>query len=203
MTVLCIARKNNKVCIAADTTITINGNLASADINQNNDKIFKYKDNYFAYTGPTQSHFMLQHALENHGDTLSFSGQANIYNSLLTLHKILKDHYFAMTKTSNNSQPVEDVHINFLLANPSGIYQILGDRYVGEMATYWSAGSGAKYALGAMSACYDTFDDPADIATAGVKAGCQFDHYCDLPMTLYECDIKTDNDQADVKDKTE
>ncbi len=190
MTVLTIVRKNNKVCIAADTTIDLNGNVVSDEILTTSDKIFKHGDTYFAYTGATQSSIMLKHALEEHGEDLSFSGQSNIYKSLLVLHKELKEHYFTKTDNSSNNQAVEDMHINFLLANPSGIYQILGDRFVGEISKYWAAGSGAKLALGAMHACYETLDKPTDIATTGINAACQFDRYCGLPMTMYECTLK-------------
>ena len=190
MTVLTIVRKNNKVCIAADTTICLNNNLVSADMNQRNDKIFKFKDTYFAYTGNTQSSIMVKHALDKHGQNLSFSGFTNIYESLMSLHQILKDHYFSKTDNANANQPVEDTHINFLIANPSGIYQLLGDRFVGEIATYWAAGSGAKHALGAMHATYDSLQDPSEIAIKGIHAGCQFDNYCGLPLTIYECELE-------------
>lgn len=189
MTVLAIARKNNKVCIAADTTIDMNGNLVSAEVLTQSDKIFKFNDTYFAYTGSTQSSIMLQHALEKYGTDLSFSGRSDIYKSLLKLHSLLKEHYFTKTGNSNSNQAVEDMHINFLLANPTGIYQILGDRFVGEISTFWAAGSGAKLALGAMHTCYDNFDDPSEIVKRGVLAACEFDHYCGLPMTLYECEL--------------
>ncbi|MEE9351164.1 MAG: hypothetical protein V3U78_02795 [Thiotrichaceae bacterium] len=189
MTVLSIVRKNDKVCIAADTILNLNGNTVSADINRHSDKIFKFHDTYFAYTGSTQSSIMLKHALEEHGHDLSFSGQSNIYKSLLLLHAILKENYFTKTDNSNTNQPVEDMHINFLLANPSGIYQVLGDRFVGEISKYWAAGSGAKLALGAMHSCYDSLDDPNEIATKGIHAACQFDHHCGLPMTIYECEL--------------
>lgn len=197
MTVLVIVRKGNKVCIAADSVIDINGNLVGANMNQRSDKIFKFKDTYFAYTGASQSSIMLRHALEEYGQHLSFSGWSAIYKSFLEIHKILKTHYYAKTDNANSNQPVEDSHLNFLLANSSGIYQVLGDRFVGDIATYWAAGSGAKHALGAMHACYDAFDNPADIATKGVAAACEFDHYCALPMTLYECEL------AEEKDKDE
>lgn len=189
MTVLVAVRKNGKICLAADTLIDINGNLVGPNINRRSDKVFKFKDTYFAYTGSSQSSIMLQHALEEHGHELTFDGWSNIYKSLLQIHKVLKTHYFAKTETSNANQPVESSHLNFLLANSSGVYQILGDRFVGDIGTYWAAGSGAKHALGAMHACYNMFDSAAEIAAKGIEAACEFDHYCALPMTMYECEL--------------
>ncbi len=190
MTVLAIARKNNKVCIAADTQIEVSGNLVSSEMNRQHDKIFKFRDTWFAYTGASHSSLMLKHALEEYGSDLSFSGSSNIYTSLLALHQILKDHFYAMPNTGDSNQPVEDMHLNYLLANPSGIYQIFGDRYVGDIATFWATGSGAKHALGAMHASYPLYDEPADIVRKGIEAACQFDAYCGLPMTLYDCDLE-------------
>ncbi len=189
MTVLVVIKKDNQICIGADTTITINGNTASADIIQNHEKIFKFKDTWFAYTGPSHSSMMLQHALEEHGDELSFNNKSEVYKSLLEIHQILKKHFFLKPENSNNNQSVEDSHLNFLLANSSGIYQILGDRFVGEIASYWAAGSGAKYALGAMHSLYSSSDDAKTIAEKAIASACSFDSYCGLPMTTHVCEI--------------
>ncbi|CAA6808497.1 MAG: Unknown protein [uncultured Thiotrichaceae bacterium] len=189
MTAIVVVKKNNKVCIAADTAVTVNGVIENASINTHHDKIFQYKDNYFAYTGNAHSYMMVKLALEQHGDSWEFNSIDNIYKSLLELHRTLKEHFFTKTDTADQNQSVEDSHLSYLLANPSGIYQFYGDRYVGEINTYWSCGSGSRLALGAMDALYEISEDPVTIAKAGIQAACKFDQHCELPLTQYSCEV--------------
>lgn len=191
MTAIVVVKKNNKVCIAADTAVSVNGVTETASINKHHDKIFQYKDNYFAYAGNAHSYMMVKLAIEQFGDNWKFNNIDNIYKSLLELHRTLKDHFFAKTDTADQNQSVEDSHLNYLLANPSGIYQFYGDRYVGEISTYWSCGSGSRLALGAMDALYDISDDPVAIAKAGIHAACKFDQFCELPLTHYCCELES------------
>jgi len=190
MTVLTIVKKNNKVVIAADTLVHAGSSLKDTDFKTNHDKILQHKGTWFAYTGASMSALMLKDALEEHGDDLNFDGLKNIYRSSLKLHKILKEHYYLMTNDGSSDQAVQDTQLHLLIANPSGIYEMTGDRNITEFPRFWSAGSGSRFALGAMYACYDELDDPAKIAKIGVEAACKFESFCGLPMTMYECELK-------------
>ena len=190
MTVLTVVKKNNKIVIAADTLVHAGSLLKDVDSKANHDKIIQYKDTWFAYTGASMSALMLQDALEEHGDALDFNGLRNIYRSSLALHDILKEHYYLMTSDGSNGQAVQDTQLHLLIANPSGIYEMTGDRNVTEIPHFWSAGSGSRFALGAMYACYDELEDPAKIAKVGIKAACKFESFCGLPLTIYECELK-------------
>ena len=191
MTVLTVVRKNNKVVIAADTASSYGSTLKDSEYKANHDKIIRFKNTWFALTGFSMGKIMLQHALDDHGKDLSFEGLSDIYRSTLKLHKVFKDEYYLMTKNGGNSQPVESMQLHMLIANSSGIYEVTGDRNVSEIGKFWAAGSGSRFAIGAMHASYDRFKDPAKIATTGIEAACRFDAHCVLPMTIHQCQLKT------------
>ena len=193
MTVLAVVRKNNKVIIAADTATSYGSTLKDAEYKGNHDKIIRFKNTWFALTGFSMGKLMLNHALEDHGKELSFNGLSEIYRSTLKLHKVFKDEYYLMTKKGNgNNQAVENMELHMLIANASGIYEVTGDRNVSEVSKFWAAGSGSRFAIGAMHASYDRFKDPAKIAEAGIQAACRFDAHCQLPLTMHQCQLKTD-----------
>ncbi|MCK5890056.1 MAG: hypothetical protein KAG19_08940 [Methylococcales bacterium] len=189
MTVLVVVKKNNKVVIAADTLVHMGSTLKDVDSKVNHDKIIKYKDTWFAYTGASMSILMLNDALQEYGDELNFNGVKNIYQSSLKLHQILKNNYFLLTDDGSKDQAVQDTQLHLLIANASGIYEMSGDRNITEIPRFWSSGSGMRFALGAMHASYDRLGDPAEIATIGVEAACKYETYCGLPMTLYQCKL--------------
>ncbi len=57
-------------------------------------------------------------------------------------------------------------------------------RTVVQYERFFAISSGREFALGAMHAVYDTLS-AAEIARAGIAAGCEFDDSSELPMTLY------------------
>ena len=50
------------------------------------------------------------------------------------------------------------------------------------MKNFWARGVGRSYALGAMYSSYNLMKDALDIAKIGVKAACEYDEDCGLPM---------------------
>ena len=190
MTVIVVVKKNNKVVIAADTTSSYGSTLKDAEYKENSDKIIRFKNTWFALTGFSMGKLMLDHALQDHGEELTFNGLSEIYRSTLRLHEIFKKEYYLMTKNGGNNQPVESMQLHMLIANASGIYEVTGDRNVSEIGNFWAAGSGSLTALGAMHASYDRYKNPEKIAIAGIEAACRFNAYCQLPMTLHQCQLK-------------
>ncbi len=70
-----------------------------------------------------------------------------------------------------------------LIVNANGIFEIESYRSVAEYTRYWVLGSGNKLALGALHALYDKEDNLLTLAEAAIKAACEFDDGCALPMT--------------------
>ena len=80
--------------------------------------------------------------------------------------------------------------IDALIANQHGIFGMFEFREVHEFEKFWAIGSGKAYALGAMYEAYERVEDPTEIAKIGVRASCEFDNACELPLSVYVLDLK-------------
>lgn len=188
MSTIVAVKKNNKACIAADTLTTFGEIKQSSEFDITHDKIFAYKDNYFGIVGSAAHHTVMRSALEKHGDGLSFTTQLEIFESFRTLHPILKDEYYLNPKDEDDD-PYESSRIDTLVVNPNGIFAVYSLREVFEYSKFWSVGSGADIALGAMFARYEQEDKADKIATIGIDAGAMFNNATSLPMTMYSIDL--------------
>ena len=184
MSVVVVVKKDQKIVIASDTLTTINGYIGiNSTHKSNSEKMVKYKDSWIGSVGASMSKQMLLHALQSSITELSLHGVDNIYRTMLKIHKVLKkDHYLSPHKTSSNH--VESSQITLLIANSSGIFGVSADRYVADYSKFWANGSGRNYALGAMEQAYHTHS-AEEIAEIGVKAACEFDKHCELPLNIH------------------
>jgi len=188
MSTIVAVKKNNKACIAADTLTTFGEVKQSSEFDITHDKIFTYKDNYFGIVGSAAHHTVMRSALEKHGDELNFTTQLEIFESFRALHPILKDEYFLNPKDEDDD-PYESSRIDALVVNSHGIFAVYSLREVFEYSKFWSVGSGADIALGAMYASYKQEENIEKIATIGIDAGATFNNATALPMTMYSIDL--------------
>ncbi len=115
---------------------------------------------------------------------LSFDNKENIFDTYLKLHSILKEKYFLKTEERDDDE-YESSQIDGLIANPNGIFGIYSLREVYEFEKFWAIGSGQNYALGSLFSTYDLFVETEQIAEIAVKAACEFDDGCGLPLTIH------------------
>jgi len=191
MSIVVVVKKGKYVVIASDT-LTSSGQIKwSSKYKENSKKFFEHKGSYIGSVGMAMSKIMLNHALKNSEEKFSFNGLENIYDSMLKIHKLLKDDYYLVPTHKRGEQTVESTKLTLLLANRSGIYKISSDRHIGELTKFWAIGSGGSFALGAMHHAYDKKKYSAeDIARIGVEAACEFDKNCALPMNLQVIKLK-------------
>ena len=100
----------------------------------------------------------------------------------------------------NEDVAYQSSQIDALIANENGIFGMFEFREVHEFEKFWAIGSGKAYALGAMYAVYDRFDDPEEIARVGILASCEFDNSCDLPITVYSLPLREEAVNARVSE---
>lgn len=186
MSTICAARKNGKVCLAADTATAFGDMVASSELVASHSKMFCYGDTWFGVIGSVAHSFALREALR-HAGTLDLTSADGIFRSFLDLHPILKEEAFLKTDEEEDD-PYESSQMELLLVNGSGIYTVHSYRDVIAYNRYWALGSGADFALGAMRAVYDTLDC-TEIATRGVEVGCEFDSASQLPCELQVLDL--------------
>lgn len=185
MSIVCATIKNGEVAIAADTQLGFGSTKVSAKYLKNPDKLYSINGNVIGIVGWTAVTNIVEHLLQSKPDLFNLSTRDEIYETLMTLHGIMKDKYFIETK-ENDDQPVESNQLDAIIINENGLFEIGSYRDIYEYSQFWAIGSGRRYALGAMEAIYETPMSAADIAVAGVNAACTFDDGCGLPVTV-EC----------------
>jgi ATP-dependent protease HslVU (ClpYQ) peptidase subunit len=192
MSTIVAVLKNNIACIAADSLTSFGETKQSAEFVSDSDKIFRFagytSDNYMGIVGSAAHHLVMQNLIINHADKIDFSNRLAIFNTLKTIHPILKDEYFLNSKEEDN-ESYESSRVDALVMNANGIFGLYSLREVDQYSRFWAVGSGSDFALGAMLASYDLMDDAEQIARAGVSAGTTFDNGSALPMSCYSIEI--------------
>jgi ATP-dependent protease HslVU (ClpYQ) peptidase subunit len=194
MSIVVVVKKEKKIVIASDS-LTSQGNIGvSSQYKNNNEKIIQINDNYIGSVGKAMFKQLLFHAFKTLPDIPKLDSIENIYGATHQLHKLLKDEYF-LTQ-SKSEQTVELSKFTLLLANSSGIYGISQDRHISDYSKFWAIGSGSHLALGAMHNAYeDKTKSASDIAEIAIKAACEFDKACGLPMHLHSIDYRPTKDR--------
>ena len=192
MSTIVIVLKNNIACIAADSLTSFGETKQAAEFVSDSDKIIQFagygSDNYMGIVGSAAHHLVMQNMIINHADKLDFSSRLAIFNTLKTIHPILKDEYFLNSKEEDNAS-YESSRVDALVMNANGIFGLYSLREVDQYSRFWAVGSGSEFALGAMHAAYQSMDDAEQIAQAGIMAGITFDTGSALPMTSYSMAI--------------
>ncbi|MFT5503972.1 MAG: ATP-dependent HslUV protease subunit HslV [Gammaproteobacteria bacterium] len=180
--------KNGIACIAADSLTSFGEVRQSAEFVTDSDKIINFEkdgdNNYLGIVGSAAHHLVMQDLLNNHPDKIDFSSRAEIFKTFKTIHPILKEEYFLNGKEDENDA-YESSRVDALIVNSSGIYGLYSLREVEQYSKFWAVGSGSEFALGAMLAVYEQFDNAEQIARAGIRAGTTFDTSSSMPMKCF------------------
>lgn len=192
MSTIVTVLKNGVACIAADSLTSFGDTRQSAEFVTDSDKIMRFagvvSDNYMGIVGSAAHQLVMQNLIINHADKVDFSNRLTIFNTLKTIHPILKEEYFLNSKEEDDDC-YESSRVDALIMNSSGIFGLYSLREVDQYSRFWAVGSGSEFALGAMQAVYDHFDSAERIAEAGIIAGTTFDTSSALPMTSYSMAI--------------
>ncbi len=191
MSTISVIKKDQCICIAADTLTSFGDMQLHAVMDANPNKIQTFGDTHIGIVGSAAHTLVVESAFNQDDFDADFSSRQAIFETFTQLHAVLKERYFLNPK-DDDEDPYESTRIDCLIANPTGVYAVYGLREVYEYQRYWSIGSGADYALGAMHALYDTEASAEYIVKKGIEAGAQFNNATALPMT---CEIMfvTDN----------
>ncbi len=197
MTTVVVVKKAGQVAVASDSLVTF-GDTKLAHRFEDNSKIFKVKavggESFVAAAG-TVAHFpaIRKALLDLPSDDLKLHSKDEVYDTFLKLHTVLKDKFFLQTKEDDND-PYESMQFSVLVANSAGIFGLYSYREVFEFKEFWGFGSGRPFALGAMNAVYHSktgkAKTAAEVAEAGVLAGCEFDKNSAPPVHVYTVKLK-------------
>lgn len=189
MSSVVVVKKSGQAVIAADSLTTFGHTKFGKKYQRNSEKIHKFESSYIGIVGDAAHSNVFENIVEKYAKDLSFNSRKHIFETYLYLHQILKDK-FHLNPNVEDDVAYQSSQIDAVIANQHGIFGMFEFREVHEFEKFWAIGSGKAYALGAMYAVYDQLDDPAEIATLGVKASCEFDNSCDLPLSVYTLKLK-------------
>ena len=183
MTTIVAVQKNGKICIGADS-LTLYGSRKElqSKLVSGPDKLFCFEGMVFAATSHPSWNLIFKNYLKTCSSE-DFCDIDRIFKTLCKMHTALKTKYYLTPKTTHDL--FESSEYNFLLATKHGLFDIEWDRTIRKCISMAAIGSGEQYALGAMKACYPYFDDPKEIAFAGLKAAACFDVKTELPACMY------------------
>jgi ATP-dependent HslUV protease subunit HslV len=188
VTTLTVAKKGERVAIAADGLTTFGDTRLSRSYKGEHDKILDIAGSWIGICGSSAHHLVLQSAFSKLED-VKLGSRMEVYETFRRLHPILKEHAFLNPK-EDDDDPYESSQIQALIANSSGIYGVYSYREVFEFDRVWAAGSGRSFALGAMHALYESELSAARIAEAGVAAGIEFDTSSGPPIVVHEIQLE-------------
>jgi ATP-dependent protease HslVU (ClpYQ) peptidase subunit len=184
-----VARKGNTLAIASDSLITF-GEMRLPPGYEANDKMFAIADSWVGAVGSTAHMPVLRQALlALTAEERKLGSRDGLFDTFLQLHPKLKDRFFMNTK-EHDSDPYESSQYSILIANAQGIFGVESYREVFEFERFWAIGSGRRFALGAMHAVFERARSAADIAEAGVLAGCEFDTSSSGPPRVHTFKFK-------------
>lgn len=181
MSIVCAVKKDQQIAIAADTQCSIGSIKATAKQLVNSSKLLKINDSFMGIVGWQAIANVIEHLSVFKADMFKFSHRIEIQSTLLELHNVMKDEYFIETSESRN-QPVESNHLDAIIINQTGLYEIGSYKEINEFKQYWAIGSGRELALGAMHAVYTRDLSAQEIAEAGANAAAEFDCSCGFPV---------------------
>jgi ATP-dependent protease HslVU (ClpYQ) peptidase subunit len=181
MSIVCAVKKNDEIAISADSLLSFGSTLASSRHLKNSDKLYRVNGSVIGIVGWNAVIGIVEHLILHDKKLFRLGSRMEILSTLLALHERMKHDYYLET-VENRDQPVESTQLLALVANRNGLFEINSYREVNEYRVFWAMGSGKRLALGAMHALYDQQTSAKAIAEAGVRAACEFDDACGLPL---------------------
>ncbi len=182
MTTVVVTKKNGVACIAADTLATYGDLREPADLVASSDKLVQVGEAWVAPTGPASAQLILGHHLRGLKETPQLRSADQIFDFLTQLQRSLRDDYYVLGK-EDSQDDYESMRMELIIASPGGIFGAYPQRSVQEFRSFYAFGSGAEFALGAMSVAEASAPDAESLARVGVETAARFDVSTELPMT--------------------
>ncbi len=189
MSTVVVVKKGDRVCIAADTLTTWGHTLEPSGFVENHEKIGLFGDSYIASVGHASTQLVLRSYFSRFDEEICLGSVDEIFETFRVMHRVLKEEYF-MNPGEEPDDPYEATRFNVVIANTTGIYGVFSLRTVQSFSRFFAFGSGAEYALGAMSAMYDTMDDPEAIAARAVEVSSSLDDGTGMPCSSYVVELE-------------
>lgn len=190
MGIVVAVKKKGKICIAADS-LTISGGSRKHTAEQviGSSKIIQCGTSYIGTASHPVWPLVLSSYFESEKKLPALTSQQKIFEMLTRMHEALKEKFY-LNAYSDADDAFESSQFESLIVNSSGIFKTYELRSVQQFVQFAAIGSGANYALGALSALYDKLDSAEELAKAALEAAIAFDDSSALPATFHTVKAK-------------
>jgi ATP-dependent protease HslVU (ClpYQ) peptidase subunit len=189
MSIIVAIRKGQTAAIASDLQTTQGSTVVPGEMRVYPKKIHKVGDAYIGIVGVMSHHSVLRLLAKSKPEIFNFGSGDAIAETLREMHSLLKEEYFLLPSEDDNDQEYESSQISGLIVSKAGIYSFSSYREVTEYNSFWAAGSGIEYGLGALEVAYSSEQNAKAIAEIAVRAACRFDSSSGLPLESYELNL--------------
>ena len=98
MSTVVAVKKENQICLAADSLTTFGETKLLAQFDQSYEKIFSFAESFIGIVGSAAHQMVLENALIRMRNDVVFSDRQTIFNTFNKLHPILKENYYLNPK---------------------------------------------------------------------------------------------------------
>ncbi len=189
MTTIVAVRKGNTAAIAGDFQVSQGNTVVPGDMRIYPKKIHHIANAYIGIVGSTAHHSVLNSVARSKPELFNFENSEAVFETFRKLHPILRDQYYLVTSESDEDQEYESNQMSGLIISQGGVFSFFSYREVSEYESFWAAGSGMEYALGALYVTYSSRRTAISIAETAINAACKFDKDSGLPIESYEIAI--------------
>ncbi len=183
MSTIVAIKKNGIAALGADTLIKYGDTNESAEFTENFSKIVRVGESYMAFVGHASFGLVLNSYFSKLDEVPRFGSRQQVFDAACQMHTVLKRDYF-LNPNEDDDDVFESSQLDSLIVNPSGIFGLYSMRFVQEYSKFYAFGSGAQYALGALSALYDKTDSVEEIARGALAAAANFDDGTGKPFEV-------------------
>ena len=174
MSTVVVVRKGENLCMAADAGTCFGDKRMDDQLNANPGKVLHLGPCVVGVVGSVAHTLVLESLHRGASPMPEIATRLQAFEFMRSIHPRLKEDYF-LNPHDAPTDPYESSQVDVLIMSRHGIFGVLSLREAYEYTRYWSLGSGADFALGAMSAVYDDSLTAEQIAVRGIEAALKFD----------------------------
>jgi len=169
-------RKDDEACIASDS-LNLFEDIIQPTFSVAGSCLMKVGDGYIGLNSSLSYQQAFEEVLAGVVSKLSMpqlDSPLNIKKFFGGIHDTLRSNH-QLVPSIIPGQPFENMPMNALIVNRSGIFKIDSNRSVYEFKKFWAIGTAAPFALGALQVGYDHIDSASELARAALKACGEFE----------------------------
>jgi ATP-dependent protease HslVU (ClpYQ) peptidase subunit len=191
MSIIVAVRKGKLAAIASDFSTTFGSIVVPGEMRISPKKIHQVSGAYIGIEGLIAHQTVMKSLIHTKPQLFNLDSADAAAETLRKIHPLLREEYYLLTTEDDDNQEYESSQMSGLIVSKAGVFSFSSHREVAEYKSFWAAGSGIEYGLGALEAIYSSELGPKSIAEIAVRAACKFDSACGLPVDSYELQLES------------